>query len=187
MSSNYSTPPKMALDEFEYLANMFVVPLNGKFFYYPIKVTKPESPSQPIFHFEKSPPVIVDGFVTFQRSVYEVPTQDLLRGIIRAFRKVKPKEYPLGTGQQRNESTRSGDEKTAKSTKLKVERTQHGSPFGPSELEIDQGINNAWEEEIGTLLHFYGAKEGGEWEVQSSVQPQPSHESSPVSDPQPNP
>lgn len=79
-----SPAPKLSSNNFEPMGNYFIVRQGRRFHYFPVKVEKhpPNAPGA-ILRFEKTPPVLMEGYVVTQRRVYLVTVQDLLRGIIR--------------------------------------------------------------------------------------------------------
>ena len=132
---------------------MFVVQNGLLFDYYPVKVG-PHSLS--IFlSIEVSPPVLTDGFICYQRKIYKVSANDLLR------RRINVKnEQSVETTDTKREKAKSTNSRT---DSVPDNRTQRADEF--VEHEKSEDINLAFKNQIDSLLHAYSSKEGEEWEI----------------------
>jgi hypothetical protein len=162
LSVSSKNVPKLSLTTMNVKDNYYVIKSGQVYSYFPIKV-KPFTPTDPIIRFEKSPPVLLEGIAIVGKKPYRVtpPPQDLMRQVIRKSREVAiPKRDKVnGTA----EST---------SNTAVCETVQHPvkqRTSGEAPVEVLEAADNAWEEQIGTLLDFISEKEGFEFEVADSA------------------
>lgn len=160
--------PKLALSTLELKTGYFVVPANGVYNYFPVKVQE-DTLEKPIMRFEKAPPVLIDGILMLKRKMYEVSAEDILRGIIHKSREIKTERVSHGS---RTTSTNPNPATTIDPVSAAAETIRHQGQQGSvpnSVLEITEDVDSAWQEQVGTLLDLVSSKEGGEWEVTSSA------------------
>lgn len=147
----------------------YIVPQNGAFHYYSIKV-KEESLGKPIMRFEKRPPLLVDGWVSVKRKLYAVTMDDILRGIIRKSREVRNVEREID-GYSEPGSDPGATSSTTVSTVTGTAgggRTSDNRPSAIPDIgmEVWSDADLAFDEQVRALLDLANAKEGGTWEVQ---------------------
>lgn len=191
----------MSTTTLELKKNYYVVHDGSQFHYFPIKVK--ESGDAPIIRFEKSPPVLMEGVVIIERGtgrdrnvkVYKVPVNDLLRGVIRKSREIKPTNRVNANGSEGNSGSAAGsksDSGTEEGTasgeiQRAVQSANQSGALEAAEMEISKAADIAWEDQIDTLLHHLSSKEGAQWEIASDPQSGRIDESSPVQDSQGSP
>jgi hypothetical protein len=172
--------PKMSYTTLEIKKNYYVIPDGEKFHYFPIKI-KDEKTTRPIFRFEKSPPVIMEGIAIIDSKLYHVPVQDLLRGIIRKSKEIQPANRVSENGSSNTTiiSHSGTTSPTAKSTfgvvgdlnGANLQYSNESATVDPTTLEINSAANLAWTDQIDSLLSFISEKEGCEWEIACVAQP----------------
>ena len=160
--------PKLSVPTLELKNNYYVVPDNGLFNYFAIKITD-ESVDRPIMRLEKSPPIIVDGLMIIKKKIYAVTAGDLFRGIVRKSREIKTEKRDnsgnTGNSTRTEESSGRGTVSDLNGTSVVQNPDQSGTnPIAT--MEVDQVVNSAWDDQIDALLHSLSSKEGGEWEVE---------------------
>lgn len=166
-----SVTPKLSLPTLELKNGYFVVPSHGCFNYFPIKIEE-STVDSPVMRFEKAPPVLMDGVVIFGKKLYEVTSEDVMRGVIKKYREIISKRDNYGSA-----TTTGGDRSSSEdvsSTTNQPATIQHKDKHrtvGASGLEISEVADAAWKEQIDSLLCFVSSKEGGEWEVAGVAQP----------------
>jgi hypothetical protein len=171
--------PKMSHTTLEIRKNYYVIPDGEQFHYFPIKVLD-EKTSRDIFRLEKTPPVIIEGIAILDNKLYHVSVKDLMRGVIRKSKEIKPANRVTENGSSTNSSHNSGttDPSTEASTGsirgtdgTNLRSNDEQGSLSASEMEVNRAANLAWSEQIDSLLSFISEKEGGQWEVTSVAQP----------------
>lgn len=161
-STSSKNIPKMSSPKLEIKNNHYVVKVGLLYNYYPIKVSYRED--SPIMHFEKTPPVLMEGVAVVNKKAYHVTTKDLQRLIVRKSREVvaEAKREKVNGNNAETGSTGSVHETVQYSNKPGVS--------GEASMEILETADNAWQEQIGTLLNLISSKEGEEWVISDSAQ-----------------
>jgi hypothetical protein len=144
--------------------NYYVVPLDGLFHYFPIKlnVSELEDTSKKFVSLIKSPPILIDGFIISNRRAFEVTSEDILRGRI-----CKSTEFTIERND--NDPTTDKTSSTAFNTAVFGSSNEH-SVIGATDMEVREVADQAWQEQVGTLLDTLSSKEGGEWIVEEAPQ-----------------
>lgn len=167
--------PKLSLTTLEVKNNYYVVPANGLFHYFPIKIDE-ETEDKSIMRFEKTPPILIDGIVIYQKKLYEITAKDILRCRIFKSREITTKRETHGSAGSQSGSTTDPTESPTtnpintagtEAVRYKIEQ----SPLRGIELEISEAADLVWEEQIESLLGIVSSKEGGEWEITDAAQP----------------
>jgi len=175
LSSIISSPstsinsPKLSSKVFEMKNNYFVVTDGNSYNYYTIKV-KPIVEGSTLIHFDRSPPVIMEGIAIVDKKMYKVPIQDLLRRIIRTSREIKIEVKDESTSSGNTDATVASITSTTKtkstpvSSKLLSDSVQSGIEQTIT-VEEHSAADSTWEEQIGSLLDFISKEEGEDWEI----------------------
>ena len=157
--------PKLVTETLLKKNNYFVVFDGQQFYYYAVKIFPDQGGS--LRRFEKSPPVLLSGFVIVDQQIYAVSASDLSRRIIRKSNVISLGEVNGTSPSDSTESTAttSIDDFGSTSVQRGVERF-----VGPDlELEECKAADDAWKEEIRALLSATSAEEGyfeeSEWEI----------------------
>lgn len=179
-STTSKTTPKLSKPTLEIKNNYFIVHDKGLFNYFAIKID-PDTLDLNVMRFEKAPPVLVDGVLILNRKLYEVPAQDLVRGIVRKSREIKVERDNHGSATPNSvepvintsgSETQAVVEKESSSDRSSAVRYNiEQGVIDPAELEIAKAADAAWEDQIHSLLDLVSSQEGGEWEVESVAQP----------------
>jgi hypothetical protein len=176
--------PKMSIPTLEVKKNFYVIPDGEQYHYFAIKLA--EGMDRPVMRFDKGPPVLMEGIVIVgavgrPTKLYHVPIQDLMRGIIRKSREIKPANRVTGNGSPGTATSTSPTELTegtqSENVSLISESVGNTLQSGyesrissTPEMEISQAANLAWTEQIDSLLSFISEKEGCEWEIADPAQ-----------------
>jgi hypothetical protein len=162
--------PKLSLTNLEIQNNCYVVPGNGRYHYFPVKI---EESANPLFlSFKKGPPIIVDGMVFFKKKMYEVSSDDILRGRICKSKIIQRENQNGNSSARKGNSSNSALATAATVGAITVEtvRPDNQSATMPAAvLEVVKDANAAWEDQIDSLLDHVSSQEGGEWEVADSA------------------
>jgi hypothetical protein len=168
----------------------FVVPLMGWHHYYNVEIDVERS-SEHLLRFSKRPPVLVDGYVIFDKHVYQVSVQDIHRGVIRKSKQVTlrrtrdangipythlvnrndpSRTNPIsGNADGRDAAEGSKGSRGSASSGVRQDSDQRRLSHDPG-LEDDAVIDATWQEQVGSLLHSLSEEEGGEWEIEDPTQ-----------------
>lgn len=173
--------PKMSIPTLEVRKNYYVIPDGQQYHYFPIKVT---DDGRPIIRFEKAPPVLMEGIAIVgdpwrKIKLFKVPIQDLMRGVIRKSREIKPANRVKANGSSGIATNQPGTDNSegayAPTRRDRVDaNVQHKDQQGLEdglEVEVCQAADLAWTEQIDTLLGFISEKEGEAWEIADPAQP----------------
>lgn len=134
--------------------NYFGVTDGVEYKYHAISIEDPET-EKPIFRFRKSPPTLHEGFVTIEKKIYYVTTEDLLRRIIRKSREISLEEI--------NGTNTTSSTPVVQTIGTIIQHQQQPAIDNATELEIDQVVNATWNEEIRTLLGHSTSQAEEEW------------------------
>lgn len=166
--------PKMSFPTLEIRKNYYVITEQGQYHYFPIKVMDDKS-ERPIFVLEKAPPVLIEGIAIIGSRLFRVRIQDLMRGVIRKSREIKPANRVQtngsdGTASNTNSSNATGSQGSGAdagrgSNESGVQRSVERSTPTAVEVEVGEAADLAWTEQIDSLLHHLSEKEGVEWEI----------------------
>lgn len=142
-------------------------PVNGSFAvqnglmwdYYPMKLGDRKGDFVAI---TKLPPVLKEGYATYQKKLFKVTFKDFLRSRINVGQPAFTAE-PAAT----DEPSGTTDQPTATVDKPRVDSVQSGSDksFG---LQEHQAADVAWEEQVRALLHLDDPE--AEWEFETAPQ-----------------
>lgn len=173
--------PKMSTTTLELKKNFYVVHDGTHFHYFPVKIQ--ESGDAPILRFEKSPPILMEGVVIVGQPkstkcrVYRVPVNDLIRGVIRKSREIKPTNRVSANDGSEGSNTNDNSVVTQEADKSSrglgesvVHAANKSGALEAAEMEISKAADIAWEDQIGTLLHHISSQEGAEWEIAGDSQ-----------------
>jgi len=171
-----TSKPKLSTSTLDIKSNFFVVPNAGLFNYFPVKIDA-DTADKPIMVFEKGPPILVDGIVIHNKKLYEVTSQDILRGIVRKSREIKVERDTRGSAKPTRPASTPVDTSSTDSAKNSIADVankairdkQHSRVIETAELELAEAANAAWEDQVGTLLDFISSQEGEEWEIEGSA------------------
>jgi hypothetical protein len=170
MFERATSVPKMSLPSLEPKTNVYVVPEGGLYHYYSIRI-KEDTIGKPIMRFEKAPPILMDGIVILNRtSMYQVSHEDILRGIVRASNKIIIERDSNGSATSESNPCETDATSSSNVPHAPVQYQVERGTVGASDVEIDQAADDAWEEQVESLLCHVSAKEGGEWEVSDVAQ-----------------
>lgn len=166
--------PKLTTSSFELRNNYYVATDGEKFNYYTIKV-KTEVGSSGLIHFEKSPPVLLEGLAIVNKKVYKVSLGDLLRRIIRKSNEISIEAL---NGTDSNTSTeQSGTDVSAitidDNSTNSIRNQDESGTSSKITVEEHQVIDASWQDQIGALLHTLHKEEGffeEEWELSDTPQ-----------------
>ncbi|MNK10028.1 hypothetical protein D3C87_280400 [compost metagenome] len=155
--------PKRSSSTLEPKNNFYVVRSGLLFNYFPIKVLE-APPEAPIFRFEKTPPVIVEGVAIISGKIYLVTPEDLLRGVVRKSREITiaKREDVNGNAGTSGDITIEGDPSTGTGGIASGEAVRHQEQQGAgskARLEVCQAADSTWANEVGALLDFIDSKE----------------------------
>lgn len=178
-STKYSSlDPKSSSSTFSVKNNQYVVTDGTTFSYYLMKVEDEETTS-PIFRFNKTPPVLLEGIAIIRRKLYAVTIDDLMRGVIRKSREIKLEgkenartstdaENLSGSStelhhavQPRTVNIETSDVKSGGET---VQLTDESGIMPFDTLEITEASNSFEPEQIGALLDLVFKEEGKSWD-----------------------
>lgn len=150
--------PRYVETKLIYRNNYFVVSDGEAFAYYPIKLSV-EIVDAPILRIEKSPPLLLEGWVLTNNKVYLVPYEDLVRKVVRKSREIK-QEVHHATPESPLVNSLNSPRDDSLSDLIKS-RT-----IDASEMEISKAADAAWQDQIGAL---YGpVSEEEEWEIEDA-------------------
>ena len=192
--------PKMSSTTLELKKNYYVIHDGTHFHYFPVKILA-GSGEAPILRFEKYPPVLMEGVVIVGQggrsskcNVYKVPVHDLMRGVIRKSREIKPTNRVKADGSSGTTAIGSDDnvsfqqdDVTSRIVENAVHAANQSGALEAVEMEVHKAANVAWEEQIDTLLHHISSQEGSEWEIAGDPQSGRPDESRTVQDSQGSP
>jgi hypothetical protein len=158
--------PKAVKPDLVPMANTIAME-NGLFFeYYPVKFGVELGQ---YVQLTKLPPVLKEGYVTFNKKLYKLTLQDLIR-------------RRLNVGQPSYGTEPTPTEPGKPNTLPKVVRTSSDNIESDTsqlaEIQICQDADMAWTEQVHTLLHTIDPEE--EWDYSSLTQSRPVNESSTV-------
>lgn len=149
--------PKAVLQELNPMKDTIAVE-NGFFFeYYPIKFGI-ELGSY--VQLTKLPPVLKEGYVTFNKKLYRLTLQDLIK------RRLNVGQPSYGTERVTPNST-NNQPVASEMVTTRVDTIEPGLG-DPAEIQISQDADVAWFEQISTLLHIVDPEE--EWDYSSLTQ-----------------
>ncbi len=175
--------PKYTTNSLVIRTNYYVVERDGGYHYFPIKADATTLDS-PVMRLTKRPPVLLEGVAILGRSVYEVTVGDIMRGIVRKSSLVSGRVNASRRASSTVGNSTPGSLSTPElggSTNAAASINESGAELDAG-LEIRQAADLAWQEQALSLLEALHQKEGGEWEIASSVQPGRADASSAVSD-----
>lgn len=169
----------MSSSTLEIKNNFYVVKSGLLFNYFPIKIVDTEADA-PLFRFEKTPPVIMEGVAIIGKKLYHATPADLLRGVIRKSREIaiakregingKSESKSVGsTGSGGSSEGISGNIVGDVDVREAIQHPDEQRAGAKTELEIGKAADAAWQEQIGTLLDYLSEEEGIEWEVADSA------------------
>jgi len=185
--------PKMSTPTLEVRRNYYVIPDGQRYHYFPITVS--DDRERPFIRFSKAPPVLMEGIAIIgePRSrraprLYHVPLQDLMRGLIRKSREIKPANRVAtngSTGNPTDHNSSDGSDQATTSTggecaDRTVQRVDQQRAGDLIEMEVCEAADLAWTEQIDALLHHLSEKEGEEWEIADPAQSRQVDESSAI-------
>lgn len=150
--------------------NYYVVPFDGFFHYFPIKIDTEElnNPVKKFARLLKSPPVLIDGVVFSNRRAFEVSAEDILRGRVnksREFKLERGEDEPTTTYPTSETETSDSGSSTVSSGRYQYETS------GDVSMEIRKAADETWEEQVGALFSDIPSETGGEWIVEANPQP----------------
>ena len=171
----------------EIRSNTYVIFREGWYHTFPIKVD-PARETKHLIFFEKTPPVLLEGLAIVNRRVYEVTIDDLFRSIIRKSRLVnlKKQDHDNSADTDNASTIRYSDviedDPSGTGSSPVSNAGGHGLSCDEPGLEVIKNANDAWQDQVSTLLHTLNTEEGGEWEIEDPAQSQPVDESGAVQD-----
>lgn len=169
--------------------NHFVIEDNNRYLYYKISVLLDSMSNTSIIRFDKYPPILHDGLVIVAKTVYRITIHDILRGVIRKYRKIKFEENTNG-----NSSKRGGIEKSINTDSIIITSTgediQHTNQSTVSDEDEDEIIKQAdlcWKEQVDSLFNPFHKEAGRGWEISDTTQSGSDNEVSSIQDSPGNP
>jgi hypothetical protein len=166
--------PKESKSTLEPMPHTFAVENGLVYDYYPIKLGLRLGDYIAI---QKLPPVMKEGFVTYQKRLYKVTFRDFFRSRVNVGQPAyTPARNDDGASTSRSTIVDPSPSSDVAATPASVGDQQGSeSTFG---LQINQAADLAWEDQIRTLLFVDDPQE--EWIIETAPQSGQSHESSPV-------
>lgn len=143
------------------LRNNYYVVYNGEVYnYYPIKVVPWDD--GPLIRFERTPPVLLEGYVMVGRKIYLVTLKDLQRKVIRKSREIQ-REVQNATDANAQPLSAILDSTVTTS----VSNGDESKLGGDITLEVSQAADAAWQDQVRALFSDPDEEEG-EWEIEDN-------------------
>lgn len=140
--------PKHTSQELKPLANTFATLIGGEFHYFPIKLGERKGNFVELLI---APPMLAEGFVTFEKSLFRLSKADLFKGKVNVSSPVSPgNSSPVVIAEP-------GTEQPASTPALEsspVAVNEQSGVDGDFRLSVDENADLAWVEQIGALLHL---------------------------------
>ena len=152
--------PKLTRSTLDLINNTYVVQNGMMYDYYPISIKDGEATGN-YLQIDISPGVKAPGFVTYKKSMYEVPIRDLVRRRIDVRRVIT------------KDNTREKAPRPA-ADKLPHIAREDGVQLNPEQLaasdligdEVSKAADMAWEDQVNALLTTLHTEEGEEFEIE---------------------
>lgn len=143
--------PKHTSHELKPLANTFATMVGTEFHYFGIKLGERKGNFVELL---QNPPMIADGFVTFERKLYRVNKTDIFKGKVNVSSPVDagPESKPTTIHEPGTEQ--SGSSKPETVEPVTVTDSNESGIDGYFRLSVDEDVDLAWTEQIGTLLRI---------------------------------
>lgn len=147
--------PKESKGVLEPTSNTFAIQAGMLYDYYTIRFGRKIGPYVEI---QKLPPVISEGYVTYQKKLFRVTLKDYFRSRVN----VEQPAYTIPTSNTNDGNGSSVPEHSASSVvaasvDLKQPRTESDAGF-----QVDKAVDLAWEDQIRALLYVEDPE--AEWE-----------------------